>query len=123
MLLATCLLASVSVVGAVEKPKSDVPPGLLKKFDKNNDGILDADEKAAFEKEKTARQEKEKARRAEMLAKFDTNKDGKLSDEERAAAKIEMEKSRSEMEGERKKAKEEKKDAKELGEKKPKSAP
>ncbi|MCX6939057.1 MAG: hypothetical protein NTU80_14420 [Verrucomicrobia bacterium] len=123
ILSAACLFAAVSAVRAEEKPKSDVPPGLLKKFDKNNDGVLDADEKAAFEKERAVRQEKEKARRSEMLAKFDTNKDGKLSDGERATAKIEMEKTRSEMEGERKKAKEEKKDARERGEKKPKNEP
>ena len=77
ILSAACLLSVVSAVRAEEKPKSDVPPGLLKKFDKNNDGVLDADEKAAFEKEKAVRLEKEKARRSEMLAKFDTNKDGK----------------------------------------------
>ena len=100
-----CLFVSFSSLRAEEKSKSDVPAWVLKRFDKNKDGVLDANEKAAFEKAKAAKQEKEMVQRKEALSKYDSNKDGKLSEEERAAAKIEMEKSRSEMETERMKAK------------------
>ncbi len=102
-----CLFVSFSSLRAEEKSKSDAPAWVLKRFDKNKDGVLDANEKAAYEKAKAAKQEKEMAQRKEALSKYDSNKDGKLSEEERAAAKIEMEKSRSEMEAERMKAKSE----------------
>lgn len=100
-----CLFVIFSSLRAEEKSKSDAPAWVLKRFDKNKDGVLDANEKAAYEKAKAARQEKEMAQRKEALSKYDSNKDGKLSEEERAAAKIEMQKSRSEMETEQMKAK------------------
>ena len=52
-----------------------VPPELLKEFDKDGDGKLNAEEaKAARE-----------AAQKKMLEKYDTDKDGKLGDDERKA--------------------------------------
>lgn len=50
-----------------------LPPELLKKYDKDGDGKLNEEERTAW------RTEREK----EMLAKYDADKDGKLNDEER----------------------------------------
>jgi hypothetical protein len=65
-----------------KKPERPRPEGQrpdraaqIKKYDKNNDGKLDDDERAAMRKD----------REAEMLKRFDKNNDGKLDDEERAA--------------------------------------
>jgi len=65
---------------------------LFKKFDRNQDGVLDEKEMAALE----AQRAKEKAKRDELLAKYDTNKDGKLSEDERAVAKLDRERTKSE---------------------------
>jgi len=53
---------------------------ILKKFDKDGDGKLNDEEKAAA---KAAKAEMEK----QMLEKYDKDKDGKLSDEEKAEMK------------------------------------
>ena len=89
-LIASLLLACAVTVRAEDKPKSDIPPGMLKKYDKNHDGVLDDAEKAVMAADKAAHQEKIKAMHAEMLAKYDTNKDGKLDDTEKAAARKAM---------------------------------
>lgn len=84
VLIGTCSFASA------EEPKPDGPPPerpqpkilaeMLKKFDKDGDGKLSADEaKAARE-----------ARQAEMMKKFDKNGDGELSEDERKAMYAEM---------------------------------
>ena len=52
---------------------------ILKKFDKDGDGKLNDEEKAA------AKAAGKAAHEAEMLKKFDKDGDGKLSDEEKAA--------------------------------------
>ena len=55
---------------------------MLQKYDTNNDGQLDAQERAAMRADfKAKRQE----RREKMLAKWDANGDGKLEPSERAA--------------------------------------
>ena len=51
---------------------------LLEKYDKNHDGVLDADERAAMKKDQPAR-------KAERLRKYDKNHDGKLDESEKAA--------------------------------------
>ena len=56
---------------------------ILEKYDVNKNGQLDADEKAAFERDR-------EARRAEFTKKFDTDGDGKLSDTERQAMREQM---------------------------------
>jgi Ca2+-binding EF-hand superfamily protein len=58
------------------KPQPARPlPDSVKKYDKNGDGQLDAEERAAFQKE----------RQAEMLKKYDKNGDGKVDETERQA--------------------------------------
>lgn len=99
---ASLLLACASASRAEEKPAADpVPPSILKKYDRNKDGVLDEKERAKWEADKAAAREKYQKQRAEMLEKFDTNKDGKLDEQERAAAKLAMERTRTEQEGER----------------------
>ncbi|MCP5536336.1 MAG: hypothetical protein H7A51_08905 [Akkermansiaceae bacterium] len=55
-------------------------PELLKKFDKDGDGKLNEEERAAAK-------EAMEARRAAFIKKHDTDGDGKLSDEEKKAAR------------------------------------
>ena len=74
---------------------------MLKKFDKDGDGKLSAEEKAAMKAEMQKRRGEggkgpDAARRAEMMKKFDKDGDGKLSEEERAAMRAEMQKKRGE---------------------------
>jgi hypothetical protein len=76
--------------------KPDVPPGVLKKYDKNKDGTLDETEAAKWEADKAERREKDRKAREERLQKYDTDTDGKLSEAEKAAAKLAMEKERTE---------------------------
>lgn len=64
---------------------------LLKKFDKDGDGKLSDDEKAAAKEFVKAHREEWKERRQDrhkkILEKFDKDGDGKLSDDEKGAAK------------------------------------
>lgn len=83
--LGLCLLGLVSTNAEEKKnlenkDKQEIPAKVLEKFDKNKDGKLDAEEKAAMKKEN-------EEHRKEMLKKFDKNGDGKLDETERAAAK------------------------------------
>lgn len=57
---------------------------LLEKYDKNHDGVIDADERAAFAKDR-------ESRKAERLQKYDKNHDGKLDESERAAMRADRE--------------------------------
>ena len=90
------LTLTVTVLGAVSlraddtksadkssdgKDKKEIPAKVLEKYDKNKNGVLDADEKEAMKKD-----------RQEALKKFDKNGDGKLDEQERAAAKEASEK-------------------------------
>ena len=86
--LALALLAPLAARAedsSEKKAEKPVPPAALKKFDKDGDGKLNDEEKAAW---KAAREAEKKA----MLEKYDTDKDGKLSDEEKAAMKADHEK-------------------------------
>lgn len=85
--LALGLIASSALraEGSEKKAEKPVPPGILKKYDKDGDGKLNEEETAAW---KAAREAEKKA----ALEKYDTNKDGKLSDDEKAAMKAEKEK-------------------------------
>lgn len=83
------IAASIGLIGAAnaeegkkKRPEGKLPPEIIAKFDKDGDGKLNDEERAAA---KAAREEMMKARKAEMLKKFDTDGDGKLSDEEEAA--------------------------------------
>ena len=77
------------------------PPSVLKKYDKNQNGVLDEKERGKWEADKAARREKDRAERAAMLERYDANKDGKLSEEEKVSAKMERERERSEKETEK----------------------
>jgi hypothetical protein len=96
--LASLALVSGGSLLAEGEARADVPPGILKKYDKNKDGALDETELARWEADKAARREKERKAREERLQKYDLNKDGKLSEDEKAAAKLAMEKERTERE-------------------------
>ncbi len=85
------LLATGSLAGFAQEEKPgeprqrrgarQVPPAVLKEFDKDGDGKLSAEEaKAARE-----------AARKKMLEKYDKDKDGKLSEEERTAMRADLE--------------------------------
>jgi hypothetical protein len=57
---------------------------MIKKYDKNGDGRLDAQESAAYKKD----------RDAEMLKKYDKNGDGKIDEAERQVAQDDIKKQR-----------------------------
>ena len=57
---------------------------ILKKFDKDGDGKLSEDERAAVREAMKAKMD---AKKAEILAKFDKDGNGELSEDERAAAR------------------------------------
>lgn len=100
--LACGLSVCASGLRGEEKPAAEpVPPSILKRYDRNKDGVLDEGERAKYEADKAAARERHRKERAEMLERFDTNKDGRISEEERAAAKLAMERTRTELEGER----------------------
>lgn len=107
----TPLLFAVIVALSVPSLATAAPEGkpdaaarkeaMLKKFDKDGDGKLSAEEKAAMKAEMQKRRGEggkgpDAARRAEMMKKFDKDGDGKLSEEERAAMRAEMQKKRGE---------------------------
>ena len=96
------------LAGAAEgenKPKPAVPPAgappagvsripeAYKKYDKNGDGKLDEQERAAAMKARGEKGDGQKpgAGREEAMKRFDKDGDGKLNDEERAAARKAME--------------------------------
>src|SRR5688572_6837089 len=76
---------------AEDKADKPIPAGVLKKYDKDGDGKLNAEENAAWQ---AAKEAEKKA----LLEKYDTNKDGKLSEDEKAALKADKEKAKKEKE-------------------------
>lgn len=80
-MLGTCTFAAAQE--KPERPKRDLPPQLLKKFDKDGDGKLSDEERTAMRTEM-------EAKRAEDMKKFDTDGDGKLSPDERKAMREAM---------------------------------
>lgn len=80
-LVATC---AITVSKAEDTKEKKVPPGILKKYDLNNDGVLDEKEKAAWDADKAQKKAEAEAKR---LEKYDANKDGKLDESELAAEK------------------------------------
>ena len=84
---ALCLLAppAARAEGAAEqqaKPEKQLSPA-QKAFDKDGDGTLGDEEKAAYK-------EAQKAKQRARFEKYDTDKDGKLSEEEKAAMKADV---------------------------------
>jgi hypothetical protein len=90
------LTASLRAEEAPPAPSSAAKPGprheeILKRFDKNGDGKLDEDEKAAakaYHREHGGRREKF---REQAMEKFDKNGDGKLDAAEKAEMRNAME--------------------------------
>ena len=91
--LALGLIASSALraEGTEKKAEKPVPPGVLKKYDKDGDGKLNDEEAPAW---KAAREAEKKA----ALEKYDANKDGKLDDAEKAAMKADKEKHKKDKE-------------------------
>lgn len=105
LLVAVIIALSVpSLAAAAPEGKPDAAArkeAMLKKFDKDGDGKLSEEERAAMRAEMQKRRGEggkgpDAARRAEMMKKFDKDGDGKLSEEERAALRAEMQKKRGE---------------------------
>ena len=103
LVFAACLFAVASSRGAEAATAAavDVPPSVLKRYDRNKNGTLDAEEQAKWESDKAARREKDRAERAAMLEKYDSDKDGKLSEDEKASAKLGWQRERAEKEAEK----------------------
>ena len=74
--LFTCLLTSSALADKASGPKAK----FFAKYDKNKNGKIDPDERAAIRKDFAAEPEGD-------LKRFDKNKDGKLDDDEIAAIK------------------------------------
>ena len=70
------------------RPNRQMPPEVLKEFDKDGDGKLNEEEAKAA---RQARQAKAEEARKKALEKYDTDKDGKLSDEERKVLRADLE--------------------------------
>lgn len=84
ILTAFALLAATTITGFAQEDGGarrerrgggQLPPEVLKEFDKDGDGKLNDEERKAMQE----------AGHKKLLEKFDTDKDGKLSDEERKA--------------------------------------
>ena len=102
-LVAVCAITVSKAEENKDAKEKKIPAGLLKKYDLNNDGVLDEKEKAAFEADKA---KKKSEMEAKHLEKYDTNKDGKLDESERAAAKAAKEEAAEKKKAELQKKKE-----------------
>jgi hypothetical protein len=105
-LCAAFIVLGVSPSRGADEPKPPVqgegrraiPPEVLKKFDKNGNGMLDPDEREAAraERAKTGRPGGKPGEgrplNPELIKRFDKDGDGKLNDAEIAAAKAERQK-------------------------------
>lgn len=83
-LIASCTFAAAQAPERQKGQPRQVPPAVLKEFDKDGDGKLNEEEATAA---RTAMRERAEAFRKEMLAKFDADGDGKLSPEEAKTAR------------------------------------
>ncbi|NDC74846.1 EF-hand domain-containing protein [bacterium] len=99
-LAAAGLLTALTLLRAEDTPAS-VPASVLKRYDKNKNGTLEAAEVAKWEADKAAARAKHKTERDALLAKYDANHDGRLDEAETADAKLGMEKVRAERIGEK----------------------
>ncbi|QTN31297.1 EF-hand domain-containing protein [Akkermansiaceae bacterium] len=88
------IAASIGLIGTAaaeegkQRPERKLPPEMLKKFDKDGDGKLSEEERAAARAALANRPDRKLP--PEMLAKFDKDGDGKLNEEERKAAREAM---------------------------------
>jgi hypothetical protein len=95
------LLAAAATPALAEEKPAPVPASVLKRYDKNKNGALEAAETAKWEADKAALRAKRKTERDALLAKYDANRDGRLDESETADAKLGMEKERAERDGEK----------------------
>ena len=102
-LIAICSISVAQADETMEAKDKKIPPGQLKKYDANKDGVLDDAEKAVMDADKA---KKKSAGETKRLKKYDANKDGNLDESEIAAEKA----AKKEM-AEKKKAKAAKKKA------------
>ena len=93
--------------GASDKSPPVATPGVVKRYDKNKNGVLDEAEAAKWQADLAERREKYARERAEILAKYDTDQNGKISEAERVAAKLGMGKERTERDAAKAKEKDE----------------
>jgi hypothetical protein len=87
-LLGTCLFISAQDGGQQppQRPQRQLPPEVIKEFDKDGDGKLSDEERTAMRD--TMRAKMEEQRKA-TLEKYDADKDGKLNKEEAEKARTE----------------------------------
>ena len=94
-LIASCTIATAQAPERPERPERQnrqprqVPPAMLKEFDKDGDGKLSEDERTAM---RTAMQARAEEQRKALLAKYDADGDGKLGPEEAAKARADRQK-------------------------------
>lgn len=86
-----------------------VSKSALKKYDKDGDGQLNAEEEAAMKADREKAKEKRAEARKETLEHYDKNGNGKLDPDERAAMKADRDKAKEER-AEKRKAKKEAKE-------------
>lgn len=89
-LLGTCLFVSAQDGGQQrpQRPQRQLPPELIKQYDKDGDGQLSDDERKAM---RDAMQAKREEQQKALLEKYDADKDGKLSKEEMDKARADHE--------------------------------
>ena len=75
--------------GKKDHPHRELPPEVIKRFDKDADGKLNEEERKAA---REAHEERMKERRKEMLKEFDKDGDGELNEEEKSVMYEEMKK-------------------------------
>lgn len=97
-LLATSTIAFSQTEPAAPSVTAEQKAAVLKMFDTNKDGVIDAAERADAAKYIKANEAALNAGQAAMMAKFDTDKNGKLEGEELVAAKAEHAKKQAEIE-------------------------
>ncbi|SRR5690606_28988044 len=109
-LVALCVVPAIHAEGKDDSKEKKVPAYALKKYDANQDGVLDEGEKAAWQADVAKKKADAMAKRLEQ---FDANKDGKLDASEKAAEKAAKKEAAEKKKAEReaKKAEKEKKKA------------
>jgi len=84
-MIGSCLIATAQdAPQRPNRPQRQIPPEMLKEFDKDGDGKLSETEMTAMQE---ARKAKWEAQQKATLAKYDADGDGKLSEEEAGKAR------------------------------------
>ena len=97
-ILAVCAAALAGLplvsVSAAAADDGGVSPAVLKRFDRNRDGVLDEGERAAWQADRDRQRAARETRRAAELTRYDANHDGKLDRSERDARRADAGKGR-----------------------------